>query len=106
MPSRKKETPFGGGDMAEITRRSVLAGTVAVTAGALGPLAGGSPAHAAAPPAGKQAAAFYRYKIGTYEVTVVSDGGRTFPLPETFVINKKKDEVNEALAAAYMPKDK
>src|SRR5262249_50887570 len=53
-----------------------------------------------------QAPAFYRYKIGSMEVTVVSDGGRTFPLPDNFVLNKTKDEVNAALAAAYMEKDK
>src|SRR5262249_2525635 len=29
----------------------------------------------------------------------------SFPLPDTFVLNAKKDEVNAALEAAYMPRD-
>jgi hypothetical protein len=40
------------------------------------------------------------------EVAVVSDGARTFPLPDTFVLNAKKDEVNAALEKAYMPREK
>ena len=56
-------------------------------------------------PAGKQAPGFYRYKVGSYEVTVVTDGARSFPLPDTFVTNVKKDEVNAALEAAYLPRD-
>lgn len=90
--------------MTEFTRRAVLGGAAAATA--LSALDATSPAQAAAPAAGKQAPAFYRYKVGNIEVTVVSDGARTFPLPDNFVVNKKKDEVNAALAAAYMEKDK
>ena len=63
-------------------------------------------AQAAAPLAGKQTAGWYRYKVGNHEVTVVTDGQNTFPLPDTFVTNMKKDDVNVALATAYMEKDK
>jgi hypothetical protein len=35
-----------------------------------------------------------------------SDGVNNFVLPETFVLNVKKDEVNAALEKAFMPKDK
>ena len=38
------------------------------------------PAHGAAPLIGKQAPSYYRYKVGSYEVTVVSDGARPWPL--------------------------
>src|SRR5215210_7990091 len=89
--------------MTEFSRRTVLMGTAAATAAATVPAL---PVQAAAPPAGKQAPGFYRYKLGDYEVTVVTDGATTFPLPDTFVLNAKKDEVNGALAAAYMEKDK
>lgn len=89
--------------MIELSRRSLLTGTAAVSAAATAP---SLPAYAATPPAGKQAPGFYRYKVGDYEVTVVTDGANTFPLPDTFVTNVKKDEVNAALAAAYMEKDK
>jgi glyoxylase-like metal-dependent hydrolase (beta-lactamase superfamily II) len=89
--------------MTELTRRTVLAGAAAATAL---PLAAASPARAAAPPAGKQAPGFYRYKVGSHEVTVVTDGARTQPLPDNFVQNQPKAEVSKALEAAYLEKDK
>jgi hypothetical protein len=91
--------------MSEISRRTVLSGATALTAACLG--AGVSDtAQGAAPATGKQAPGFYRYKIGDFEVTVVTDGANTLPLPESFVVNAKKEEVSAALAAAYLDKDK
>jgi glyoxylase-like metal-dependent hydrolase (beta-lactamase superfamily II) len=91
--------------MTELTRRTLLSGVAAATAGtALAPLAP-SLAPAAAPPAGKQAPGYYRYKVGTIEVTVVTDGINRFKFPDTFVANVTRDDVNAALAAAYMEKD-
>jgi glyoxylase-like metal-dependent hydrolase (beta-lactamase superfamily II) len=90
--------------MAALTRRGVLAG--AVTAGAataLNPLT--RAAHANAPQAGKQAPSIYRHKVGDYEITMVTDGVGRFPLPDNFVDNAKKEDVNAALEAAYLPKD-
>src|SRR6266481_5582956 len=92
--------------MTIFTRRTMLAGTAAAAAAVASPRSIVAPARAAAPPAGKQAPGFYRYKVGSYEITVVTDGARSFPLPDTFVTNSNKDEVNAALAAAYMDKDK
>jgi glyoxylase-like metal-dependent hydrolase (beta-lactamase superfamily II) len=89
--------------MTELTRRTLLAGAAAATAL---PFAGSLPAAAAAPPAGKQAPGWYRYKIGNYEITVVTDGLRVAPLADNFVKNAKKDEVNAALQAIYLEKDK
>ena len=54
--------------MSELTRRSLLAGTAAAVAAL--PVTG----RAAAPPAGKQAAAYYRFKVGSYELTAINDG--------------------------------
>ena len=85
--------------MSQLTRRSLLAGSAAA---ALGTISAGAPAYATAPLAGKQAPGFYRYTVGTYEITVVTDGAGRFPLPEDFVTNIKKDEVQAALAAAHM----
>jgi glyoxylase-like metal-dependent hydrolase (beta-lactamase superfamily II) len=85
--------------MTHLTRRSLLAGTAAA---ALATIPAAAPARAAAPPAGKQAPGFYRYTVGTYEITVVTDGAARVPLPEDFVTNIKKDEVQAALAAAHM----
>src|SRR5438477_13194477 len=35
------------------------------------------------------------YKVGSHEVTVVTDGARTFPLGDTFVGNVKKERSEE-----------
>src|SRR5262245_66223853 len=75
-----------------------------VAAPPVAPLACGRPAHAAAPPAGKQAPAYYRYKVGDYELTQISDGGRTIPMPDGFVRNIPKEQALAAAEAAYMPK--
>jgi glyoxylase-like metal-dependent hydrolase (beta-lactamase superfamily II) len=91
--------------MTELSRRSVLTGAVAATAAtALTPLAT-PPAIAAAPPVGKQAAGYYRYKVGTHEVTVVTDGVNRFRFPDGFVGNKNRDEVNAAWTALFQEKD-
>ena len=91
--------------MTEFTRRSVLASTAAAGAAAVTPISV-SPASGAAPPAGTQAAGFYRYKVGDYEITVVTDGSTTRPLEDNFVANQNKEAVNAALAAAFLPTDK
>ena len=87
--------------MTELTRRHLLAGAAAIGAVAASPLAA---VHAAAPPSGKQAPGFYRYKVGTYECTSIHDGARSFPMPDTFVRNVPKAEALAAAEAAYMPK--
>jgi glyoxylase-like metal-dependent hydrolase (beta-lactamase superfamily II) len=92
--------------MMQLTRRNLFAGAAAVTASsALTPLLGRS-ALASAPAAGKQAAAFYRYKVGSYECTSINDGAVSFPMPDTFVKNIPKDQALAAAEAAYMPKGK
>jgi glyoxylase-like metal-dependent hydrolase (beta-lactamase superfamily II) len=90
--------------MTELTRRSLFTNVAAASAAtALTPFMGRG-AHAAAPPAGKQAAAFYRYKVGEIECTSINDGARSFPMPDGFVKNAAKDEVLAVAEAAYMPK--
>ena len=64
--------------MTELTRRSLLTGTVATTAAAAVPLATSFPSRAAAPPAGTQAPGWYRYKVGSFEITVLTDGVNRF----------------------------
>ncbi|WP_420133840.1 MBL fold metallo-hydrolase [Rhodopseudomonas sp.] len=87
----------------DMSRRQALAGAAVLAAS---PLMTSAPTKAAAPLADKQAPSFYRYKVGDAQVNVVSDGANTFPLPDGFVLNAKKDEVNAALEQAFMPKDK
>ena len=90
--------------MMQMTRRNLFVGVAAASAAtALTPLMGRS-ALASAPVAGKQAAAFYRYKVGSYECTSINDGARSFPMPDTFVKNVPKDQALAAAEAAYMPK--
>jgi glyoxylase-like metal-dependent hydrolase (beta-lactamase superfamily II) len=89
--------------MTELTRRSILAGAAAATA--MTPFAASLPARAAAPQASKQAPGFYRYKVGSTEITAVTDGARVNPLTDTFVRNVKKEEVNKALEAMYLAMD-
>jgi glyoxylase-like metal-dependent hydrolase (beta-lactamase superfamily II) len=87
--------------MTKLTRRTLLAGTTALTASALAP-AGRTPAHAATPPAGRQAPAFYRAKLGDFEVTQFSDGVFTRPVAG-FVRNVSAEEASALAAANYMP---
>jgi glyoxylase-like metal-dependent hydrolase (beta-lactamase superfamily II) len=86
--------------MIELTRRRLLTGAAA--AATIAPLAAGSPVHAAAPAAGTQAPGWYRYKVGSFEITVVTDGVNRFKLPDNMVGNATRDEVNAALLAAHM----
>ena len=89
----------------QLTRRHLFAG-----AAAAGVLAGSKTivpsAKAAAPLAGKQNAGWYRYKVGSFEVTVVNDGGNVSPLSDSYVANASKADVNTALAADFLPQDK
>ncbi|MGE0749916.1 MAG: MBL fold metallo-hydrolase [Variibacter sp.] len=91
--------------MTQLSRRNVLKASAALGVGA--PIGMGmiAPTQAAAPAADRQAPGYYRYKVGDIGVTVVTDGARTFPLPDGFVVNAKKDDINKALEAAFMPKD-
>jgi glyoxylase-like metal-dependent hydrolase (beta-lactamase superfamily II) len=91
--------------MTQLTRRQMLVGTAVTAFAAAVPFAASSPVGAAAPAVGRQAPGFYRYKVGSIEVTVVTDGINRLPITDGFVLNAKKDEVNAALAAAFMEKD-
>lgn len=89
--------------MMELSRRKLLAGSAgAAMATTLAPFGGIEPARAAAPVIGKQNAGFYRYKLGDFEVTVVTDGVNRFKLPDAFVTNVKRDDVSKALEANFL----
>jgi glyoxylase-like metal-dependent hydrolase (beta-lactamase superfamily II) len=90
--------------MIDLSRRSLLTGAAVIgTVSAFDPLSG---ARAAAPVAGKQNAGWYRYKVGDFEVTVVTDGMNTNPLSDAYVSNAPKADVNAALEADFLAKDK
>ncbi len=86
--------------MAIHTRRSLMAGGAALSAIALTL----PEVRAASPPVGKQVPGFYRYKVGSFEVTAILDGVRSWPLE--VVRNATKEQVSAALAAAYLDSDK
>ena len=90
----------------QITRRNLFAGAVVVGAGLTASKSIVSPARAAAPAAGKQNAGWYRYNVGDFEVTVVTDGTGTNPLSDAYIANAPKADVNAALAANFLPQDK
>lgn len=89
--------------MPHLTRRTLFA---TVSAAAAAPLLAGPASAAAVAPIGTQAPGFYRYKVGDIEVTVVTDGASTFPLPDKFVVNAAKSEVGAQLASAYLDAEK
>jgi hypothetical protein len=66
--------------MSELTRRSVLAGATAAGASAL-TSALPTTAQAAAPLSVQQAPGYYRYKVGTHEITAVTDGATASSFP-------------------------
>src|SRR5262249_16525669 len=44
-------------------------------------------------------------KVGSFEITVVTDGVNRFKLPDNIVANAKREDVNAALAAAHLQPD-
>jgi glyoxylase-like metal-dependent hydrolase (beta-lactamase superfamily II) len=94
-----------GTAMNSLSRRALLSATAVGATAAIAAGAGGRPAHAAAPQSGQQAPGFYRYKVGSIEITVVHDGVSRMPITEGFVENASTDAVNAALDAAFLERD-
>jgi len=92
--------------MTELSRRHVIAGaaTAAVAAG-LPVLGGPQPAQAAAPQIGKQVPGWYRYKLGGFEVTAVTDGARPTKVPDNFVRGVPRETFSQGLASVYLDKE-
>jgi len=88
--------------MTILTRRSLLCGAAAT---ALAPIGLSLPSWAEAPTAGKQVTSWYRYKLGDFEVSVVTDGIARFKFADDHVGNKTRAEVNAALAAEHLEPD-
>jgi glyoxylase-like metal-dependent hydrolase (beta-lactamase superfamily II) len=92
--------------MVELSRRNIMTGAVAASAVAsLAPNAL-TTARAAAPLAGKQNPGWYRYKVGSFEITVVTDGLTNVALPDVYAANANKDEINAALETNRYQKDR
>jgi len=57
---------------------------------------------ATVPLSGKPAPGYYRYKLGSIEITVVNDGVSRMPIADGFVSNVPVSEVKEALSGLFM----
>jgi glyoxylase-like metal-dependent hydrolase (beta-lactamase superfamily II) len=83
--------------MRPVSRRSLL------TSSAFAAAAFAMPAGAKAPFAGTQGPGVYRLKLGDFQLTALFDGVWYLPIDDKFVRNADAAEVNQALAAAFLP---
>jgi glyoxylase-like metal-dependent hydrolase (beta-lactamase superfamily II) len=89
--------------MSDISRRTLIAGSsAAVGALSIAP----SFLEGFFSSAMAQSAGFNKYKVGNIEVAGIHDGVNTFPLPDRFVVNQSKEEVQKALKAASLDTEK
>src|SRR5262245_36096373 len=100
LQQRKTRTRQGGDAMKELNRRTLLTGATALaaTAATQGSVA---PAHAAAPASGKQAAGYYRYKVGDFEITAINDGVWLPDVAPALFKNVSVDDAKKALADQF-----
>jgi glyoxylase-like metal-dependent hydrolase (beta-lactamase superfamily II) len=89
-----------------LTRRSVFrAGAALAAAGAAEALLAPNSVRADTPPAGAQSLngdGFYRFKIGAFQATVISDGYGQIPIVPVFVANASEAEVAPVLKANFL----
>jgi glyoxylase-like metal-dependent hydrolase (beta-lactamase superfamily II) len=86
----------------QFTRRGALGAAAAL---ALAPPVMPSQAQAAAPMLNTQAPPFYRFKIGAFEATVVSDGALPLGRPGDGFPSAPPAELAEVLRASFLPGD-
>jgi hypothetical protein len=88
-------------DHSNLSRRHLLAGAAATTAGGLASSMMPRGASAKAPMAGAQAPAFYRLRVGAFEATVVSDGPLAMGEPAADVfVGVSKEQMTKELTVA------
>ncbi len=87
----------------KISRRNALIGGAAVTGASS--LTGFAPAFAKAPLAKGQAAQFYRFPVGEFQVTIVSDGPLPLGEPSSSMKGLTKEEIAKALGDNFLPLD-
>ena len=92
-----------GIDMARLSRRRLLTGASMAAAGLVA--ARSNAALAKAPALGTQAPAFYRFKVGTIEGTVVSDGPIALG-DSTKIFLGDPDEVRRLMTEHFLPADR
>src|SRR5256885_14692357 len=86
----------------DLSRRDVMAGLSAAGIAAIS-----TPAFAKAPLLNTQAPNFYRFKIGSIEATVVSDGPLDLGAPQPDIFKGvTKEEFGKILTENFLPTDK
>src|ERR1700716_25821 len=83
-----------------LSRRALLTGASATAAAGL---LGRSPAQAKAPLLNAPAPAFYRFKLGTIEATVVSDGPLSIGDPKNTFRGPTADEIGKMMTDHFLP---
>ncbi len=91
-----------GRNLVSFDRRQLLSGAATLAAGGL---IGGSAAIAKAPMLGTLAPAFYRFKLGTMEATVISDGPLNFPDAGKIFLRAPDADIRKLLADELLPTD-
>jgi glyoxylase-like metal-dependent hydrolase (beta-lactamase superfamily II) len=86
-----------------LSRRQLLAGASITAATSL--VGGVSPGLAKAPVLNSQAPAFYRFKIGSVEATVVTDGPMEIGAPEKTFIGPSAQDLGQMLTDHFLPAD-
>jgi glyoxylase-like metal-dependent hydrolase (beta-lactamase superfamily II) len=87
-----------------LSRRSLLAAGAATITGLAAGLPS-RPAFAKAPQLNTQAPYFYRFRIGSIEATVVSDGALPLGEPSGSFLGTSKEEVGKMLTEHFLPAD-
>jgi hypothetical protein len=88
--------------MLMLDRRTLLRAGSAAVAGGAAAFAHTMPACAHAPQVGRQAQpGFYRFKLGTIEVTVVSDGTLAFPAETLW--GDRAEDARSLLTSTFQP---
>src|SRR3981189_642898 len=86
-----------------LSRRRLLAGASATTA--LGLFAGTSVTQAKAPMLNTPAPAFYRFKLGTIEAAVVSDGPLAIGDPKNTFRGPTAEDISKMMSDQFLPTD-
>jgi glyoxylase-like metal-dependent hydrolase (beta-lactamase superfamily II) len=87
-------------DLNLLSRRSLLQGGSALAAAGL---MGVAPAAAKAPMTNSQAPTFYRFKLGSAEATIVSDGPLPLGDPTQAFLGLTKEEISRQLDSNFLP---
>jgi glyoxylase-like metal-dependent hydrolase (beta-lactamase superfamily II) len=91
--------------LSTLSRRRLLQGGSAVMAAGVTAGLAGAPAFAKAPLLGTQVPYFYRFKLGTAEVTVVSDGILPLGDPHKSFLGLTNEEITRQLTDNFLPPD-